>query len=99
MTTQKTKLETQTLRKYKYGGTCHSVAEREEAREARRSDPLRYGVLRLRQEEGKLKDSVKKVKAKKIDCYEMYMDHLVAEGAEQAAVKGTADDVVERLIN
>ena len=61
MTIQKTKLETQTLRKYKYGGTCHSVADREEAREAKRNDPLRYGVLRLRQEEGKLRDSVKKV--------------------------------------
>lgn len=48
MKIQKEKLETQTLRKFKYGGTIHTTAKHEEDKEARRKEPHRYGVLRLR---------------------------------------------------
>jgi hypothetical protein len=99
MLLQKEKLEAQTLRKFQYGGTIKSVATQEQDKEKKRSDKHRYGVLRLKQEEAKLKKSLEKIHLAPIENYDMYMDFLVNEDSKRGnTVKGNADELVSKLM-
>ena len=55
-------------------------------------------------EEKKLKESLVKVqREKKIDCYELYMDHLISSHeapglTNHSAIRGSADAIVDNLM-